>query len=169
MCSESMMPSNHFILCCPLLLLPSIFPSIRVFSNESALHIKRPKYWRFSFSISPPSEYSGLISFKMDWLCLCVCTLSCSVVSDSLCPHGLPGSFVPGILQARILSGLPFPSPGYLPNPGIEPRSLPLQADSLPSVPPGKTNSRYWVGQEVHLGFSTRCYGKHETSLWSSG
>ena len=65
---ESVMPSNYVILCCPLLLLPSIFPSIRVFSNESALHIRWPKYWSFSFSISPFSEYSGLISFRMDWL-----------------------------------------------------------------------------------------------------
>ena len=62
------MPSKHLILCCPLLLLPSIFPSIRVFSNESALHIKWPKYWSFSFNISPSSEYSGLISFRIDWL-----------------------------------------------------------------------------------------------------
>ena len=60
------MPSNHLILCCPLLLLPSIFPSIRVFSNESVLHIRWPKYWSFSFSISPSNEYSGLISFRMD-------------------------------------------------------------------------------------------------------
>ena len=65
---ESVMPSNHFILCCPLLLLPSIFPSIRVFSNESALHIRWPKSWSFSFSISPSNGYSGLISFRMDWL-----------------------------------------------------------------------------------------------------
>ena len=65
---ESVMPSSHLILCCPLLLLPSIFPSIRVFSNESVLHIKWPKYWSFSFSISPSSENSGLISFRMDWL-----------------------------------------------------------------------------------------------------
>ena len=65
---ELVMPSNHFILCCPLLLLPSIFPSIRVFSNESAVHISWPKYWSFSFSISPSSEYSELISFRIDWL-----------------------------------------------------------------------------------------------------
>ena len=65
---ESVMPSNHLILCHPLLLLPSIFPSIRVFSNESVLHIRWPKYWSFSFSISPSNEYSGLISFRMDWL-----------------------------------------------------------------------------------------------------
>ena len=65
---ESVMPSNHLILCCPLLLPPSIFPSIRVFSNESVLCIRWPKYWSFSFSISPSNEYSGLISFRMDWL-----------------------------------------------------------------------------------------------------
>ena len=65
---ESVMPSNHLILCRPLLLLPSIFPSIRVFSNESVLHIRWPKYWSSSFSISPSNEYSGLISFRMDWL-----------------------------------------------------------------------------------------------------
>ena len=65
---EVVMPSNHLILCCPLLPLPSIFPSIRVFSNESALHIRWPKYWSFSFNISPSNEHPGLISFRMDWL-----------------------------------------------------------------------------------------------------
>ena len=65
---ESVIPSNHLILCRPLLLLPSIFPSIRVFSNESILCIRWLKYWSFSFSISPSNEYSGLISFRMDWL-----------------------------------------------------------------------------------------------------
>ena len=65
---ESVMPSNHLILCCPLLLLPSIFPSMRVFSNESALHTRWPMYWSFSFNISPSSEHSRLISFRMDWL-----------------------------------------------------------------------------------------------------
>ena len=64
----SVMPSNHLILCCPLLLLPSISPSIRVFSNESVLRIRWPKYWSFSLSISLSNEYSGLISFRMDWL-----------------------------------------------------------------------------------------------------
>ena len=65
---ESVMPSNHLMLCCPLLLPPSIFPSIRVFSNESVLHIRWPKYWSLSLSISPSNGYSGLISFRMDWL-----------------------------------------------------------------------------------------------------
>ena len=64
---ESVLPSHHLILCHPLLLLPSIFPSIRVFSKESVLHIRWPKYWSFSFSISPSNEYSGLISFRIDW------------------------------------------------------------------------------------------------------
>ena len=65
---ELVMPSNHLILCCPLLLPPSIFPIIRVFSNESVLHIRWPKYWSFSFNISPSNEHPGLISFRMDWL-----------------------------------------------------------------------------------------------------
>ena len=68
MCTESVMLSNHLILCHPLLFLPSIFPTIRAFSNESALHIRWPKYWSFSFNISPSNEHSGLISFRMDWL-----------------------------------------------------------------------------------------------------
>ena len=68
MCIESVMPSNHLILCHPIFLLPSIFPSIRVFSNESVLRIRWPKYWSFSFHISPSSEHLGLISFRMDWL-----------------------------------------------------------------------------------------------------
>jgi len=69
---ESVMPSNYLILCCPLLLLPSIFPSIRVFSSELALHIRWSKYWSFSFSISPSNEYFGLISFRIDWFDLLV-------------------------------------------------------------------------------------------------
>ena len=80
---ELVMPSNHFILCCPLLLLPSIFPSIRVFSNESVLHIMWPKYWSFSFSISLSNEYSGLIYFRMDWLDL----LAVQVTLKSLLQH----------------------------------------------------------------------------------
>ena len=89
---ELVMPSNHLILCRPLLLLPSIFPSIRVFSNESALHIRWPKYRSFSFNISPSNEHSGLISFRMDWLDLLVvqgigmCLLPfCSLFSGYFC------------------------------------------------------------------------------------
>ena len=77
---ESVMPSNHLVLCCPLLLLPSVFPSIKVFSNESVLRIRWPKDWSFSFSISPSRAYSGLISFRMDWfllLCYRCCKLPC--------------------------------------------------------------------------------------------
>ena len=77
---ELVMRSNHLILCRPLLLLPSIFPSIRVFSNESALCIRWPKYWSFSFNISPSNEHSGLISFRMDWLDL----LAVQVIRNSL-------------------------------------------------------------------------------------
>ena len=77
------MPSNHLILCCPFPLLPSIFPSMRVFSNESVLHIRWPKYWSFSFSISPSGEYSGLISFRVDWLDL----LAVQGTHESLLQH----------------------------------------------------------------------------------
>ena len=77
---ESVMPSNHLILCYPLLLLPSIFPIIRVFSNESALRIRWPKYWSFSFNISPTNEHSGLISFRMDWLDLLAVHILCSLI-----------------------------------------------------------------------------------------
>ena len=79
---KSVILSHHLTLCRPLLLLPSIFPSIRVFSNESALHIRWPKYWSFSFSISPSNEYSGLISFRMDWLDLPVVQGTLSVFSS---------------------------------------------------------------------------------------
>ena len=89
---ELVMPPNHLILCCPLLLLPSIFPSIRVFSNESALHIRWPKYWSFSFNISPTNEHPGLISFKMDWLDL----LAVQGTLKSLIQHH---SSKPSILQ----------------------------------------------------------------------
>ena len=84
------MPSNHLILCHPLLLLPSIFPSIRVFSNESVLHIRWPKYWSFSFSISPSNEYSGLISFRMDWLDL----LAVQGILKSLLQHHISKAWI---------------------------------------------------------------------------
>ena len=91
---DSVMPSNHLILCSPLLLLPSIFPSISVFSNESALRMRWPKYWSFSFSISPSNEHPGLISFRMDWLDL-------SAVQRTL--KSLLGSSAHEIFQARVL------------------------------------------------------------------
>ena len=80
---ESVMPSNHLILCHPFLLLPSIFPSIRVFSSELVLHMRWPKYWSFSFSISPSNEHPGLTSFRMDWLDL----LAVQGTLKSLLPH----------------------------------------------------------------------------------
>ena len=87
---ELMMPSNHLILCHPLLLLPSVFPSIRVFSNESVLQIRWPKYWSFRFSISPSKEYSGLISFRMDWLDL----LAVQGTLKSLLQHHSPNASI---------------------------------------------------------------------------
>ena len=89
---ESVMPCSHLILCCPLLLLPSIFPSTRVFSNESAVHIRWPKYWSFSFSTSPSNEHSGLISFKMD----CLDLLAVQGALKSLQHHSSKASFLQG-------------------------------------------------------------------------
>ena len=109
---ESVMTSNHLILCCPLLLLPLIFPSIRVFSKESALHIRWPKYWSFSFNISPSNEHPGLISFRMDWLDLLTVQGTLIQVSSGLwftCTSNSILSFqslFPGILFSVILLGL---------------------------------------------------------------
>ena len=82
---ESIMPSNHLILCRPLLFLPSVFPRIRVFSSKSALHIRWPKYWSFSFNISPSNERSELISFRMDWLDLLVLAKHCGTLAPVGC------------------------------------------------------------------------------------
>ena len=86
---ESLIPSNHLTLCHPLLLLPSVFPSVRVFSNESVLHIRWPKCWNFSFSISPINEYSGLISFKIDWFDI----LAVQETLKSLLQHHSPSAY----------------------------------------------------------------------------
>ena len=91
-CPLSWMPSNHLILCHPLLLLTSIFPSIRVFSNESALHMRWPKYWSFSLSFSPSNEHSGLISFRIDWLYLLAVPGTCK----SLLQHHTPKASILG-------------------------------------------------------------------------
>ena len=90
-------PTNHLILCHPLLLLPSIFPSIRAPSNESALHIRKPKYWSFSFNISPSNEYSGLISFRTDWLAL----LAVQGILKSLLQH--PSSKAPILWRSAFI------------------------------------------------------------------
>jgi len=93
---ESVMPSNHLILCCPLLLLPSMFPSVRVFSNVLALCIRWPKYWSFSFSISPSNEYSELISFRMNWLDLLAVQ---GTLKSLLQHHSLKASILRGLLN----------------------------------------------------------------------
>ena len=136
------MPSSHLILCRPLLLLPPIPPSIRVFSNESTLRVRWPKYWSFSFSISPSNEHPGLTSFRMDQLDLLaaqgplkglpqhhmwhVCVQLLSHVQLSVTPwtvaHQAPLSM--GFSRREYGNGLPFPSPGHLPNPGTKPVSL---------------------------------------------
>ena len=129
------MLSNQLILCCPVLLLPSIFPSIRVFSNNSALHIRWPKYWSCSFSINPSNEYSGLISFRTDWLDLLaaqvehllhyVCAKSlCHVWSFATLWTIAHLALSMGFSRQESWSGVPFPTPGNLPDQGIEPTSL---------------------------------------------
>ena len=159
---ESVTPSSHLILCRPLLLLPPIPPSIRVFSSESAPRIRWPKYWSFSFSISPSNEHPGLISFRMDCLdVLAVQGLSvASVVSSSLRPHGLQPTRLlcpwdsPGKNTGVGCHSLPQ---GNLPDPGIGPKSpaSPSSAgEFFPTEPPGKPScvlplgnvriKRYW-------------------------
>ena len=154
MAIESVMPSNHLIHCCPLPLLPSIFLSIRVFSNELALHIRWPKFWSFRFSISPSNDYSGLISFRINWLNLLAVQgtlksllqhhrskasiLRCSAFFTVQLSH--PYSHIQlfatlwttshqaplslGFSRHEYWSGLPCSFPGDLPDPGIEPVSL---------------------------------------------
>ena len=101
--SSLVMPSNHLILCHPLLLPPSVFPSMRVFSSESVLHIRWPKYWSFSFSISPSNEYSGLISFRMDWLDLLAVQGS---LKSLLQHHSSKASFFGAQLYGPILTSI---------------------------------------------------------------
>ena len=111
---ESVMPSNHLILCHPLLLLPSVFPSIRVFSNESVLHIRWPKYWSFSLSISPSNEYSGLISFRMDGL-----DPPCSprTLKNLLQCHSSKGSVLQRSAFLIVQLSHPYMTTGTSPNP----------------------------------------------------
>ena len=106
-----LMPSNHLILCCPLLLLSSIFPSIRVFSNESALRIRWPKYWSFSFNISPSNEYSGLISFRMDWLDLLAVQ---GTLQSLLQHHSSKASILPCSAFFTVLHSHPYMTTGKI-------------------------------------------------------
>ena len=136
---ESVMPSNHLILCCPLLLLPSIFPSIRVFSSESVFPIRWPKYWSFSFSIRPSNDYSGLFSFRMDWLDL----LAVQGTLKSLLQHHSS--------KASILRRSAF---------------FPVQL-SYPCMTTGKTialTRRTFVGKVVFLFFNMLLNFKQESS-----
>ena len=145
---ESVMPSSHLILCCPLLLLPLI----RVFSNESALRMRWPKYWSFSFSISPSNEHPGLISFRMDWLDLLAVqgTLRvfsnttvqkhqffCAQLSSQSNSHIHPYSPWNSLGQNTRVGSLSFLQ-GIFPTQGLNPGLLHLQADSLPAEPQGK-------------------------------
>ena len=117
---ESVMPSNHLNLCHPLLLPPSIFPSIRVFSNESALRIRWPKYWSFSFSIGPSSEHSGLISFRMDWLDLLAVQGTLKSLLQQLKSISV-GYFMSALIGAQGKSPALEPErPGWKPGPVIE-------------------------------------------------
>ena len=133
---ESMMLSNHIILSCLLLFLPSICTNIRVFSSESPLRIRWPKYWSFSFSISLSSEYSGLIFFRIDWFHFLAGQLFATLGTED---HQAPLSM--GFSRRAYWSELPGPSPGNLPDPGIKPASLVsphFVGGSLPVLPPGK-------------------------------
>ena len=100
---ELVMPSNHLVLCRPLLLLPSVFPSTRVFSNASVLCIRRPKYWSFSFSISPSNKYSGLISFRMEWLRIVILVMVKSTSQDALNFENFSYSLINRIIQCVLL------------------------------------------------------------------
>ena len=148
---ELVMLTNHLILCCPLVRLSSVFPSIRVFSNESAFRIRWPKYWSFSFNISPSNEHPGLISFRKDWLDL----LAFQGTLRSLLQHH---SSKASILQcsafftvqlSHYCCGLPFLSLGDLPNPGIEHACPALAGRFFTTEPPGKP--------EQHIMFSLTC------------
>ena len=131
----SVMPSNHLILCRPLLPLPSIFPSIRVISNESALCIRWPTYWSFSFNISPSNEHPGLIS---TFFVVVVQSLSCVCLSATPWTAAGQAPLSMGFPRQEYWSGLPFPCPRDLPNPGVEPESPALAGGFFTAEPPGK-------------------------------
>ena len=133
MSTEAEIPSNHLILCHPLLLLPSIFPSIRVFSSELAFHIRWPNYWSFSFSISSSNEYPGLISFRIDWFNV----LAVQGIFKCLLQHHNSKASVPQY-SAFFMVQLSFPPPGDHPNPGIQGISPALVGGFFTIEPPGK-------------------------------
>ena len=146
---ESVMPSNYLLLCRLLLLPLSIFPSIRIFSNESVLHIRWPKYWSFSFSISPSNEYSGLAIIKKSYCC-CLVTKSCLTLATPW-TIGRQAPLSMGFPRQEYWSGLPFPSPRDRPSPGIKPTSPALAGGFFTIEPPGNplkkfSNNKFWRG-----------------------
>ena len=150
---ESVMPSSHLIRCCPVLLPPSTFPSIRVFLNESVLHIRWTKYWSFSFSISPFNEYWGLISFRMDWL-------------DLLTIQGTLKSLLQIDLEASVLQHSVF-SMVQLSHPHMTPRKA--KANGPQSNPEWSFYPKYWLlTVELHICVILTCWSilYHETR-WS--
>ena len=146
------MPSNHLNLCCPLLLPPSIFPSIRVFSTESVLRIRLPKYWSFSFSISPSNEYSGLISFRIDWLDL----LAVQGTLKSLQHHSSKPSIL--LCSAFFWRRQWHPTPAFLPGKSHGWRSLvgcsPCSPEELDTT------------ERLHFHFSLSCIGEGNVLAW---
>ena len=140
---KSVMASSHLILCCPLLLLPSIFPNIRVFSSESVLHIRWSKYWSFSFSISPSNEYSGLISFRMDWFDLVAFQGTLKNLLLQICPYRFAFFFFKPSCTAYGIS---------VSRPGIEPRPQHWKPAILTSSLPGNSLacSRHFTQMESY-------------------
>ena len=190
---ELVMPSSYLILCRPLLLPPSVFPSIRVFSNELALHIRWSKYWSFSFSISPSNDYSALISFRFDWFDLLavprvtsylskvLVTQSCLTFCDSLdFTRQAPLSM--GFSRQEHWSGLPCPLPEDLPDPGTKPGSLASpavasrfftisttwEANSIFKWPASKHTSFFFLFSYsfIYLAAPGLCCNLEDVSLW---
>ena len=168
---ESEMPSNHLIFCHPLLLLPSIFPSIRVFSNKSVLHIRWPKYWSFSFNISPSNDYSGLISFRLDWLDL----LAVQGALESLLQHHSSEASVlrrstvttaTSVITA-ITTAITVKAPDSLPSspPGTRPVAPRFTSPSYCITPPALQGHRGWESHG-HLRFPAP-HGALTQAFWS--
>ena len=162
---ESMRPSNHLILCCPLLLLPSIFPSIRVFSIESPFCIRERKYWSFSFSISPSSEYSGLISFRIDWYLYASVqfssvTQSCLTICDPM------NGSMPGLPVHHQLPEFTQTHAHWVGD-AIQP-SHPLSSPSPPAPDPSQHQGLFqWVNSSHEVAKVLEFQFQHQSSQWT--